>query len=217
MVSVSHLVQKYVSQKPLLMEGISQDVISFTHLADQLHPVIEKELGKKAHLPAIIMALRRFSESMKKKEYVRNFDFHSEIVMKTNLCDICVVKTPSLFKKINKLYDLVDSDKGDTLNIIQGNYEVTFVFNEKHLGAVKKALSGEKILNVEKNLVSLALSYPNEFLHTPGIIARASRTLFWENINVFEIVSTMTELNFIIAKGDATKAYEALQGLFGES
>lgn len=35
----------------------------------------------------------------------------------------------------------------------------------------------------------------------------------WENINIFEIVSTNTELTVILRKKDAMKAYEALDKL----
>ena len=38
----------------------------------------------------------------------------------------------------------------------------------------------------------------------------------WEKINIFEIVSTMTELTFILSKKDSMKAYNALQELMGE-
>ena len=53
----------------------------------------------------------------------------------------------------------------------------------------------------------------DDFLHTPGIIFNAVRKLAWDNINIFEIVSTMTELTFILNKKDSMKAYEVLQEL----
>ena len=35
----------------------------------------------------------------------------------------------------------------------------------------------------------------------------------WENINIFEIISTNTELTFIIHKKDAIRAYKSLEKL----
>jgi hypothetical protein len=37
------------------------------------------------------------------------------------------------------------------------------------------------------------------------------RKLAWENINVYEIVSTMTELTVVISREDSSRGYEALQ------
>ena len=217
MVSISHVVKKIVEEQPLIYEGIVNNIINFPNLADQLKPKIEKELGSKVKESAIIMALRRLSEKIQSKEQVSSkFKFHSEIIMKTGLSDITLVKSPSLMKKLNKIYEAVDYEKGETLNIIQGNYEITIVVSEKHTNKIKSLLNDEKIINIEKDLVSLAMSFDKDFLYTPGILAKVTRKLHWENINIFENISTMTEVIFIVNKKDAMRAYNALQELIEE-
>ena len=62
-------------------------------------------------------------------------------------------------------------------------------------------------------MVSLTLSLTDEFLYTPGILSLAKRKLAWESINIFENISTMTELIFIIAEKDVVRAYNAFQEL----
>jgi len=86
----------------------------------------------------------------------------------------------------------------------------------RYLEKIKKELKGEKILNIEKDLVSLSLNFTGDFLHTPGIISTAARKLNWDNVNIYELVSTLTELTFIISKKDSTKGYAALQRLVSE-
>jgi len=68
-------------------------------------------------------------------------------------------------------------------------------------------------LNVEKDLVSVSMSFPKDFLYTPGVLYRVVKELEWENINIFEIVSTLTELTFIVNKKDAMKSYGVLSQL----
>jgi aspartokinase len=53
-------------------------------------------------------------------------------------------------------------------------------------------------------------------MHTPGIISTATRKLNWENVNIYELISTLTELTFIVNKKDSAKGYSALQRLVGE-
>jgi aspartokinase len=61
-------------------------------------------------------------------------------------------------------------------------------------------------------LVALTIVFEGKnFLTTPGVIFTAIRRLAWEQINIYEIVSTMTELTFILGKKDSMKAYNALQ------
>ncbi len=215
MVTISHLVKKIVNDKPFLQEALAQKIISYGNLAEQLTPKIEEELGKKIKHSAAVMALRRYSDELKDlHEKVKPFDYRSEIVMKTNICDINAVKSPILVNKLNKLYSIVDFEKGDVLNIIVGNFEVSIVTNEKYKDKVINFLKGEKILNKESNLVALTIRFgSSEFFNTPGVVFTIIRKLAWENINIYEIVSTMTELTLILDKKNSMKAYDALQGL----
>jgi aspartokinase len=215
MSNISMIVRNLVKAKPMIYDGLIEGVISHAALAEYLQEDIESELGKKTHLPAIVMAIRRYSETLREtmKTRKKDFRFNSEIIMKTGLADLTIVKTPACFDKLKKLYSLVNYSKGETLNIIQGNYEITMVISEKHLSKLKELLKGEKILTIETNLVSLSISFSSDFLHTPGILAKVTRMFAWEEINVYENISTMTELIYIIKSNDSSRAYNALQKL----
>ena len=213
MVTISHLVKRYIQKKPLLQEAIIQGIVSFGSLAEQLKPEIEKELEKKIKLSAIIMALRRYSEELTKKYIPPKFDYSSEIIMKTNLCDIAVIRSSSVLAKLKQIQGLVSYEKGDILNIIQGTTELSIITNQRYKDKVLKLLKNEKILNIEENLVSLSLRFSKEFYYTPGVLANIIRKIAWEGVNIFEVVSTFTELILIIAKKDAIKGYTALENL----
>ena len=215
MVTASHLVKKIVGENSFLMEAMSRELISYGNLAEQLKPEIEKELGRKIKEPAVIMALRRYAEELQGfDKKVRKFKFEGEILMRTNIIDFNVVKSNNMLAKIKNLYSLIDFEKGEILNIILGNNEVSIITNEKCEKKLLNFLSGEKILNKEFDLVSLTVSfYSKDFIQTPGVIFTAIRKLAWNNINIFEIVSTMTELTFILKKKDSIKAYNSLYEL----
>ena len=215
MVTASHLVKKIIGENSFLMEAMGRELISYGNLAEQLKPEIEKELGRKIKEPAVIMALRRYAEELQGfDKKVTKFKFEGEILMRTNIIDFNVVKSNNMLAKIKNLYSLIDFEKGEILNIILGNNEVSIITNEKCEKKLLNFLSGEKILNKEFDLVSLTVSfYSKDFIQTPGVIFTAIRKLEWNNINIFEIVSTMTELTFILKKKDSIKAYNSLYEL----
>ena len=218
MVTTSHLVKKYVSENAFLLEAMSKELISYGNLAEQLKPEIENELGKKVKESAIVMALRRYAEELQGfDKKIKKFSFKGEIIMRTNIIDFNVIKSNNLLNKIKNIYNLVNFDKGDTLNIILGSNEVSIVTNEKYKDKLSNFLKGEKILNKEFDLVALTIIFEGKnFLMTPGVIFTAIRKLAWEQINIFEIISTMTELSFILSKKDSMKAYNVLQELVGK-
>jgi aspartokinase len=138
--------------------------------------------------------------------------------MKTNICDITVQKSKDLLNKLKLIYNLVDFEKGDILNTILGNYEVSIIISEKYKEKLLKLIKGEKILAKEPGLTALSINFKGgDFLHTPGVIFTIIRKLAWENINIFEIVSTQTELTLILRQKDSVKAYESLQDLFANN
>lgn len=213
MVTTSHIVQKLVNEKIFIQEPISKGIVSYSSLAQHLKPEIEKELGKKVKAHAIVMALRRYADTLKKEHKDVTFNYSSEIILKTDMCDIALLRSSTLLKKLKSFYDVVDFEKGDILNIIHGRHEVCVVTNERYRKKLLSLMKEEKILNVENNLVSLTLTYSKEFLHTPGVIFNIVRNIAWENINIFEIVSTNTELTLILHKIDAVKGYKVLEKL----
>lgn len=217
MVTISSAVRNIIESKPMMYEALAQGIVSFANLAENIQDEVEQDTGNDAEIPAIVMAIRRYSEKIKPViEKKIPFKFNSEIIMKTGLVDITLVKTPSALVKLRRVYELVDYEKGETLNVIQGNYEITIAINKQHLPSILKLFEAEKILNKEKDLVSLTMSYTKDFLYTPGIIAKVTRLLAWENINIFENISTMSEVIFIVSKRDAVRAYKALQRLIDE-
>ena len=64
MVTVSHIVKKIVSEQAFVEEGLANGIISVGNLAEQIQPKIERELNKKIKIPAIVMALRRYSDKI---------------------------------------------------------------------------------------------------------------------------------------------------------
>lgn len=213
MVTVSNVVNSLVNKKIFVQEAMNKDIISYCALARKLKPEIELILEKKVKQHAIEMALRRYNNQLKEKHVETSFVYKSDIVMKTQIIVISITRSSTLIKQLKKLYDLVEFSKGDILNIIHGNYEVSIITNERFKEKFLSILKNEKILNVEEDLISVTMTFPDEYYHRPCVIFHLIRNIAWENINIFEIISTNTELTFIIHKKDTMKTYKSLEKL----
>lgn len=218
MVTVSHIVRKIVSDMQFLHECMGKKLVNYGSVAQFIKPQVEQELGKPVKLSAVMMALRRYSEDLERKyESGIPFDENTDVILKTNIIDISATKSLSLFDKLKQVYNMVDYDKGDTLNVIHGNYEVGIIASAKYKQKILDVLEGEKIIHIEENLVQLSVKISMDYIYTPSVILQMARALNWHNINIFEIVSTLTEVNFVIPKKDATAGYEALQALISST
>jgi aspartokinase len=207
-------VQSLVAEKPFLEEALEKGIINYGGLARDIRPKVEEELGGEASVQSIVMALSRLGEKTKLRNGgIPLFSFTSEIILKTSIADVSIARSPTLMGKMKSIYELADFDRGEVLSVILGSYEVTILISEKYRERLLSLLAAEKLLNVEKDLVSVSMSFPKDFLYTPGVLYRVVKELEWENINIFEIVSTLTELTFIVNKKDAMKSYGVLSQL----
>ena len=214
MVTVQHLVEKIIEQKPFLQEALSKGIVNNAALAEELRPQIEKELKKKIKFSAVNMAIRRLAEKLEKSFVVKTkFDEDTNVIVQSDLIEIVVYKTEDVQKQIKQLYDLVDFRKGDFLTITQGLHEVMIITNKKHEKKITNKFSNKSIKKVLKKLSSLTINIPETAVETVGLFYIVARALNWENINIVDIVSTFTEMTFIVNENNTSKAFDSLKKL----
>lgn len=212
METISSCVKRIIDKKPFLIESMSRGIISFGNLADMIEDDISSMLEKPVKHSAIVMALRRYGDELKKYALdTQSSQIQYELLMKTNIFDINLGKTSSVLEKIKKLYDFVSLERGDFLNITVGNNEVSIAISAKYKDRLMELLSEERVLHKLDDMVALTILFSGDFLNTPGIVFEAVRKLSWNSINMYEIVSTMNELTFVIKRTDSIDAYEVLQ------
>lgn len=211
--SVSGCVKRIVDKSPFIHEMLINGILSFSNYASSIQDEVQKAYGKEVKASAIVMALRRYAEELRKgscKKQVGNVEYG--IVMKTNIFDLNLVRRDSFISKLGVLYGQISTEKGDFLNITLGSHEVSLAVSEKYRSLVGELAKDEEVLHQMDDLVALSLVFTGDFLQTPGIVYEAVRHLAWEQINVIEIVSTMNELTFVIKREDSMKAFDVLQG-----
>jgi len=217
MVTVSHIVNKLVDEKVYLQEAIGKGIASYGSVAKHLKPEIEKELRKEVAHYAIVAALRRYAEKLDVKfKEIKFTNNNSEVNLKTNIIDINVLKTPGLFDKLKRIYDIIKFDKGDILHIIYGRNTASIITNERYKNQICKFLQNERIIDIKEELVALSFAIDKKLVSTPGVLFQIVRNFAWENINIIEIISIDLEMIFIVSEKDAVTGYKALKRLITE-
>ena len=215
MTTISNIAQKIVREKPFLEEALAKGLINYAALAENFQEEIEKELRKKVKISAIVMALRRLAEKLE-TELIKKTSFQfkeTDVTIKSYLVEFTVQKSPTVINSIRKVYDSVDFSKGDFLTMTQGIYEITLIFNKKYKNKFEKIFEHEKIIKTIEELASVTIKIPIDVVETVGFFYIITKALNWENINIIEIVSTLTELTFIVKEDDAPRAFKVLKGL----
>ena len=210
--SIAKIVENIVEKKPFLQEALSRGIVNNAALAEEIRADIEKELGKKIKFSAINMAIRRLSEKLEKSFISKvKFSKDSDIMIRSDLIEITVFKLGDVQKYLKKVYSVVNFKKGDFLTITQGLHEVMIITNEKYESKILKLFPKKNVKKLIKGLSSLTINIPIEAIETIGLFYVVTRALNWENINIVDIVSTLTEMTFIIKEEDAGRSFDVLK------
>ena len=212
--NVSKIVKSLIWEQPFLLEALNRGIIHFGNLAAELKPKVESELEKTVTESSIVMALRRYAEEVKGRiEIIPSLQLDCEVTMKTGICDFNIIKTNTLLQRLKSFYELVDLGRGDFLNITIGNREISIAISQKYGDKIENLLKSETILHKQEDLVALTIVFNSDFFHTPGITYQVLQSLAWKNVNLLEIISTLTELTIVIEKKDSIKSYTGLHEL----
>tara|TARA_Y100000310_G_C20462470_1_gene706025 strand:+ start:156 stop:815 length:660 start_codon:yes stop_codon:yes gene_type:complete len=212
MPTAAHLVASIIEKKPFIAEALSKGLINYAALADDLKPEIEKELKQDIKHAAIMMALRRLAEKIGGNFESTHFHLQeSDMTIKSDLFEITVTKSPNVPLALKKLYDVVDFSQGDFLTVTHGLYEVTIISNRKHEENLLKIFKNEPIVKKIDKLSSLTIKIPVEATTIPGMFYVITKALAWENINIVEIISTLSELTFILQEDETSRAFTTLK------
>lgn len=87
------------------------------------------------------------------------------------------------------------------------------ITSKKKLPRILKIIPSNLIKKTLTDLSSLTINLAPESLETMDLFYLATRTLSWDNINIIGVVSTLTEMTFIVREKDTPRAYEALKRL----
>ncbi len=210
--TVSSIVKELIETRPFLLEAMIRGILSFNNLAEELRGEIEQQAGKQVTQSSIVMALRRYAEEIKTlRQSLTSRTMNYEISMKTHIFDINLVKDEQLLGLLHHVYGMVSIQRGDFLNISVGSNEVSIAVSQKYRLNLLDLFREAEVIHAKEDLVAVTVLFTGDFIHTPGVVYEAVRRLAWENINMYEIISTTSELTFVVDMEHSLKAFESLQ------
>lgn len=211
MISIADVVADLVKTSPFLEEALTREILSYSALARELKPQIEKMLDKNVTRGAVVMALKRIAAKRKlAKKVVQNVHRLSNLTIRSHLNEFIFANSETMAQNQKKLFSRIGKKRDVFTNISQGTFETTFIVSENIVADIQKVFEEEKLLSSMTQLSSITIRFPKEYLETPGVYYAIMKLLAWEGINVVEVVSTYLELTIVLANTDIDKAFSII-------
>lgn len=208
--SINKAVELILESKPFIKDMFRIEVVNYSGLARYLIPILKGELAReKINIEAVIMAVKRYSEkiagetsSQKVLEVLSKCDLR----LKGDLVDVTLNKTIENDSIALEVYKQIDMDRGDIIHVYQSLTEIAILIDDKNRNLLEKA----QAIHIENNLAMITLKTPPEMIEVVGFVYYLLGLISSEGINLIDVISTYTELNFVVREEDGASTYNVL-------
>ncbi|EKE15402.1 MAG: hypothetical protein ACD_12C00034G0009 [uncultured bacterium] len=212
MIRISQKVGEILTGDEVALEAMRAGILNLSAYASSIQPQIEESLYKNVRKGSIVTALSRLSQSSSSISPLKVPVRIEDMSIKSPLSEITYEKTIEVAKQIAAL-GAKFSEVG-FFTSTQGIGEVTLIVSQslKHkvLEQVKTKPKGEY-----DNLVAITVRFSEkDYIEVPNMIYTLVATLAGKRINLIEIVSTFTEISFIVRQKDMKETIDVLKNNF---
>jgi len=206
MLKIAEMVREEVMGDEAAGIALDRGLLNLRAYARDIHAQIEAKTKKRVKLGSIVAALSRMGKqggvSVVPEVTI------TDMTIKAPLVELIFDKNEKVIAGLREFYRGNTVGPTEFLAVTQGTAEVNVIVSEKEREAVEAM--GKKPKAVIDNLVGLSVRFSAEYVSVPNVIYSLIKKLAVRRINIVEIVSTYTELTFVIDRKDLTQALEGL-------
>lgn len=217
MIKISDIVEEIVYSSEIALSALSQGYLNLSAYAKAIREEVEEKTKKPVRVGSIVVALSRLSKSLGEQKPLLPEIAIENLTVKSPLIEITFDKTGGNLGKLRELYTDSGLSSADFLTVTQGAGEITIIAAENAKQKILKIYKDIKPKVILENLVGLTVSFSEKYIPEPNVIYTLLRCLAIKRINIVEIVSTYTELTFILSKENLQEAFLTLNEIFQKS
>ncbi len=211
MVTIGELVETYLRNHPFIEQAVEDDLINYSSLARQIKPQFEKELMKRIEVSAVGMALRRAAKNIKKKRGAHPIIRPEEVIVRSGIVEYTFEKSETISTAVASFLHATAKEKKYFSVVTEGVFEVAVIMSKQYEHIAENIFKKERITARQENISTITLRLPTNNVVVPGVYHRFLQKLAWENINIIDIVSTLTEFTVLLSESEVDRAFTLLK------
>jgi hypothetical protein len=191
--------------------ALTNGYMNMSSYAYQIKPRVEKLAKKPVTITSLVVSLSRLRKELKKDiPLIRNVPI-SNITTKLPLTEIAYENNAKFVKELETLHKKIAVSSEDFFTMTRGTHEIDIICSANLEKKVLKHFT-LKPKWINHNFAAVGISFNSEVFGMPNIFFSLLAVTARARINIEELVSTPTELVFIVAEKDFARTV----GLFSE-
>ncbi len=216
MKTIASCVQDIIVSSPFLEEGLSRQIINFSALAKDLNQPISEMLRKPIKDGAIMMALRRYKqplhlENSKRLKHV--FQSLGDITVRSNVSDFTFQNSKSLIHSHSQVLEKISANHQIFYAFTRGMFESNVIISTSEKESILEAFKSETQIGLQDKLSAISIYLPDGNSKVAGLYYQIFKRLAWDNITLYEVVSTTNEFTIVVEDELVDKAFSVIKRL----
>jgi len=212
MLKISAKLQELLEADEEAYLACQRGILNLSAYARIIKKDLEQATKKSINLKSIIVGLSRLKRGLKPLKIENNLaKWNLNISLHSNLAELTYEKTAGNLKILRDYYKHINLGRETYLAATQGLNEITIIGDQDALAALRKNFQSSRLVYAKENLTGITVKFPKEFINMPNMLYALYKRLAIKKINIIEIISTFTEITFIVEKKDALAAIGQLE------
>lgn len=214
MIKVTDIVLDLIQTDELALETLRAGLLNLSAYAEKIHQQVENATKKPVQKGTIVVALSRIDKSLPDTPLLNPSVVLTNLSIKSSLTVLTYKKTADMQRKISVMNPFI-LGVHELFSVTEGQDEITIICED----GAKDLFLRHAGFNIKpkaefNSVVAITASFNQADIATPNILYTLLRALAVKRINIIELVSTYTEISFIVKKEDMEIALSALNVYF---
>lgn len=210
MYTISSIVQGIMESDDSIKALASQDLLNYMAYARSIHAQVEEQAHKPVQLGSITAAVARYVGHIPPMTLPSEKDIQ-RVSVQTQLEGITYERSEEISQKIQSIYQEVEVNNKAYITITQGINEITIIAEKSVIELFRSRMKAYVPIYDITDIIGISVKFGLKYMAISNLFYLLIRKLAVKNINILEIVSTATELTFIVNKKDMQVALDQLQ------
>lgn len=204
MIKIQPIVREIVMRELEAYFALTNGYMNMSSYAYRIKPKVEELTKKPVTITSLVVSLSRLRKEFKKVKPLVHDVSIKNITTKLPLSEVIYENSDKLIKELENLHRNIVVSQDDFFTITIGAKEIDIICSSNLENKVLKHFKIKpKIVN--HNLAGVGVSFGPEVFGTPNVFFSLLSVTARARINIEELVSTPTELTFIVNEKDFGK------------
>lgn len=215
MIKIQPIVREIVLKELEAYTALTDGYMNMSSYAHKIKPLVELATKKKVTITSLVVSLSRLRKEIKKQKPLIQDVVVKNITTKLPLTELVYENSGTFIKEFGSLHNEISLTREDFFVATISIHEMNIIVSSNLVNKVVKHFKTKpKFIN--NNLAAVGISLKEETFSTPNIFFSLLSVTARARINIEELVSTSTELIFVISEKDFSKMVTLFSALYRE-